>query len=192
MKTVALDRRIANVLKKFISSTGEDFQDSIIQAIIDYVNILNHVRSGNPDRDLERIISNFEVDVQIVFKKMKQARYEYLQERREEAILLDRELPIIDNRKYIFFHISDEIHEAIEDLISDDPYIYDSKKKASIKDVINRASLFRAMKNDTLMKNDIYRAWRLEMLIEKEKEAKIHIDNVLEIVSKKRKVVWDE
>jgi len=192
MKNISIDRRIGNLLKKFIEVTEETFRDSMIQCLVDYVNILSHVKGNNPNLSLVHLVYNFEMDAQVIFKKMSQSRGEYLRFRKEESILLDKKLPICDNQKYDVISIPDELYNGIEVLLKREPHMFSHKKAATIKDIANRSVLFRVIENDNLINSDIYRAWRLQQIIKKEKQAKINFEEALQVVSKKRRVVWDE
>jgi len=192
MKTVVFNSKIRDVLKDFISSSGETIYDSVIQSILDYVNILSHVCGDNPDNELVHIVNVFEIASQVIFKKMIETRLEFLRVRREESILLDKKLPHCDNANYVMIEIPNELHRKITTLINHNPNIFSSEKNATIKDVINRSILFRIMENDLLMENEIYRAWRLEMIMRKEKSSKLSIDEIIKIISRRRRVTWDE
>lgn len=192
MKRVAIERRIGKLLKKFIESTGETFTDSLHQAVLDYVNIMLHVSGTNPDTELLRIMSDFEIDVQLIQRQISQVRREYLKVRKDESILLDKDIPHTDNSKYMILEVSPELYNAVVSLIRRYPYMYSDDKKASIKDVLDRSVIFRTMVNEKLMRNSIYRAWRLEQIMRQESKAKLNMEDVLGIVSQKRRVVWNE
>jgi hypothetical protein len=192
MKTVAFYRKIANVLKCFTNSTGETLSDAVTQSVLDYVNILSHVCGDGPNRELAKIVSGFEIKSQVIFKKINDNRRQFLRIRREEALLLDKKLPSCDNRNYVMISIPEELYNGIIVLIERFPYVFSNEKKATIKDVVNRAILFRVIENDLLMQNEIYRIWRLETIMRKESGAKMSVDEVFEIISKKRKVTWNE
>lgn len=192
MKSVALDRRVGNLLKEFIAITGETFQDSFAQSIFDYINILSHVCGDNPNSELVRIMHDFEFESQIIFKKIDQSRREYLRLRKEEALLLDKKIPNCDNKKYIIIVISDELYNGIDAIVKKYPNVFSNDKHVTIRDIVSRAVLFRVMQNEPLMKNNIYRTWRLEVLLGKENRAKLNLENALEIVSRKMKVIWND
>ena len=192
MKSVALDKPIGNLLKKFIASTGETFRDCFIESVFDYINILSHVCGKNPNKELMHIVQEFEMESQIIFKKIKQVRRDYIKIRREEAILLDKKLPHCDNSMYIVIVIDDELYNGIDAVLKQYPNVFSDSKKSTKKDIVNRAILFKVMQNNSLMENDIYRTWRLEVLLRKEKRAKLNFESAIEIVSKKTKVSWND
>jgi len=192
MKTIAFDRKVCNVLKQFVESSGETVKDSVLQSVLDYVNILSHVCGDNPNPELAHIVNSFEIKAQVIFKKMRELRKDYLRLRKHEAILTDRKLPHCDNQNYVRISLPDELYNGISVLIHRYPNVFTNEKKATIKDVVNRAILFRVMENEQLMNNEIYRAWRLKSLMQREQDSKLPIDGILEIVSKKRRVIWND
>ena len=188
MITIAFNRKISDLLKSYTESTGETMYTVITQSLLDYVNILSHTCGKKPNKELCNIVNSFEMKIQAIFKRISEVREEFLKRRKEEAILLNKKLPHCDNKNYIMIAVPDELYNGIATLIRHYPHVFSKKKKAMIKDVVNRAVLFRIMENEELMKNEIYTAWRFEMLMRKEQEAKLSMNEILEIVSRKRDI----
>lgn len=191
MKTVAFERRIWEALHCYLDSTGETLYNVVTQSIFDYINILSHVSGKNPDDELRHIVNSFEIKVQTIFKKMNEAQQEFLKIRREESILLDKKIPH-NSDKYFILPIEDDLYYGIKALIKKHPYLFSNDKKSTINDVVSRSILFRIMDNDSLMNNEIYKAWRLDVIFRKEKKAKLSIDTIFDVISKKRRIIWDE
>jgi len=194
MKPVAINRVIYNALNSFIEKSGDTVSGCMEQSIYDYVNIMNYVIGDTPETELHKIMDKFEDDAKIVFKKMADMRTQYLKTLREESILLNKEINYVKDciNEYFITYIPVQAYELAKSFSKTNPYIYSMEKKTYIKDVINRAVLLRVMKNNNLINNDIYRAWRLKIILTKEDRAKLNLDQIMEFASKKRKVRWSD
>jgi len=188
---IAVNRSIGRLLKHFIKFTGETFNESVYQSVLDYVNILSHVKGNGADKDLRNIMLSFDIQSKVVFSHINELHREYLDIRKQDAVLLDRGLPKCDNYNYMIFPLDRDLYKKIKKLIKKFPKLYNDGE-ASVKDVVDRSILFRVVYSDELLKNQSYREWRISLLLENERAGQLTWEDIVEKVSVKRKVVWKE
>lgn len=185
---VAVNSRIGALLREYAVNSGEQVTDIFLQAVIDYIFLLKHVKSKKPDNDLKKAFLTSEMKSQVILDRIAELRKEYCQVRRKEAILLEVPLPKRDNGNYINLPIPVFLHGYIKKMLKKNPNLYN--KRTTIKDVLDRAVLFRVIKNEELFNNKAYREWRVSLLMAKECESKFELEEVVEKISVREKIRW--
>jgi hypothetical protein len=183
---VAMNRRVGVLLKEYSEKIGQTFRHSLHQAILDYINVLSYIKSSNPDSDLEKLFLSMESQSDLVLTRIEELRVDFRKRRKQDALLLDKDLPKLDNLHYIIEPIPEFLYDKIKSLLKKYPSMYN--KKATIKDVVNRAILFRVIKNENLINNNVYKEWRAAVLLQSEHDSKIDLVDVVEKISYNRKV----
>jgi hypothetical protein len=187
---IAMDRRVGQLLKEYSERNSQFIKDALQEAVFEYVVILNHVKNPKPDRDLKIILNSFENSAKVVMRRIAELQKDYYARRAKEASLLNRRIPIRNSDQYKFSFIRKDLYNGILKLANKYPDLYDKDKKTSIKDVIDRAVLFKISENEELMANPIYREFRISSILDKEYESQLSWDKVIEQLSIKEKVRW--
>lgn len=184
---VAINFRVGRLLREFSRDTGETAIRTLEEAVLDYTKLIEYIRSGDPDNELKRLFLSTEMKSQVVLDRIEAMHKEYLELKNEDALLLGIKPPKRDNSNYSVFPIPRFLYENIKQLIKRNPNLYNNRT-ATVKDVVDRAVLFRIIRNEDLIDNDMYRGWRAEILFQREINAKMRLEDIIEKVSVRKKV----
>jgi hypothetical protein len=183
-KNILFNRQIGELLRDFSKDIDIALLDALCDAIVDYIGIVSHVKGKDPDPELKKIVSDFEYEAESISEQLKVIRSEFRDLRNEDAILLDIDLPKYDNSKYFILSIPESLHSAIKRFIKKFPKLYG--RKTTVRDVVDRSILLKVSYNDNLMDNEFYQQWRLFRILDKERNAKIDWNEIMEKISVRR------
>jgi len=186
LTSVPIDKSIGLILKKYSDSIGISFKECLCRAVSDYLGILHYIKSDSPDVGLERLFLTIETQSDLVLKRLGEVHKEYKRSKRQDVLLLGIKTPACGSSRYMIIPVPVSLHEDIKGAISRYPKMYNGK--TTVKEIVNRAVLFKTIKNDKLIENRIYREWRAALLLQAEHNSKISLEDVVGIVSVRRKV----
>jgi len=171
-KGVVVTKPINDALSEYAAKMGVGYGECFNECLTDYLGVLSNVKSRYANLELKKIYNKFEMDFQQYFDYIKKERKAVTDDIFVTRLLTDEDMyksnPPSCPRK-----IPDFIHDDIKSTLEKFPYLYNRDKKAKMIEIVDRSIIFKVILNDSLLNNEAYKEWRLQRVLQPEKQAKV-------------------